>query len=606
MLEEYRRKLSQQTTSAALFTQPPVFDFLDPPPEPATDAGPWQVRKTHRREVVTLSIGPWIARETIWRHPATDQCSGSVELRRLVAPGCTYGYDVVVEIGRRLFVETQSARQIIALLKQSHVLLSPSTVADLGRRFIVLLALAHRRCTQRLRQAISLQGGYILHLDATYEDKSPLLMTGFDAVMEIILGNIKLPSEKAAGIVPFLRQLQECFGPPLAVVHDMSKGILAAVAEVFPNVPDFICHFHFLRDAGKDLCGADYDRLRQRLQTHGTVGRLRARLRKWRQKIQADPALQQALDQLPTRGWPAQPLPQAVLLAAYLLAHWVLAGLQQGRGYGFPFDRPLLALAHRAQEADAQLQSLLSDPPPGPWRRNVPLHRLATDLHALVHDYPLKQTLQGLESHSQVFDQLRQALRLAPVDGNQGLNHEGEALEMKILQQQVQAFAAQVRARLDYPTTPALQKMIEQIDHYGAKLFAAPLLVATPQGPRPILPQRTNNVMERLFRDFKRDYRHKTGCHSLGRSLRTLLPDTPLVKNLQNPEYLKILLDGQPSLAALFAQIDPTNVRQELVKARQTPEYLPRALQRFIAKLPDSNPIKNFIKNAPSNPLSSP
>ena len=191
-----------------------------------------------------------------------------------------------------------------ALLHQSHVQLSATTVADLGRRFIVLLALAHRRSTGRLRQAISLQGGYILHLDATYEEKSPLLMTGIDAVMEIVLGNVKLPSEKAQGLVPFLRHIQECFGPPLALVHDMSKGILAAIAEVFPDVPDFICHFHFLRDAGKDLLGTQYDTLRKGLQTHGTVGCLRARLRAWRQQILADPPLQQALEQ---RNRPAEP-----------------------------------------------------------------------------------------------------------------------------------------------------------------------------------------------------------------------------------------------------------------------------------------------------------
>jgi hypothetical protein len=556
--------------------------------------------------VVTLSIGPWIARETIWRNPTTAQRSGSADLRRLVAPGCTYGYDVVEEVGRKLFLQAQSVRQIIQLLKQSHVPLSPSTVADLGRRFIVLLALAHRRCTHRLRQAISLRGGYILHLDATYEDKSPMLMTGFDAVMDIVLGNIKLPSEKAEGIVPFLRRLKECFGPPLALVHDMSKGIRSAVEEVFPGIPDFICHFHFLRDTGKDLLGADYDRLRQRLQTHGTMGRLRARLRAWRLQIRADPPLKKALDQLPSGDWPTEPLEQAPLLAAYLLAQWILAGLQQGCGYGFPFDRPLLLLAQRAQEAYAQLQSLLSENQSGDWRCRLPLHHLAGELKSLVHDYPLKHNLSRLETYSQIFDQLRQALRMAPVNGKGGLNHPGEPVEMKTLQLQVQAFAAHVRARPDYAATPALQGMIEQIEHYGPQLFADPLTVSTPQGPRTIQPQRTNNVMERLFRDLKRNCRHRTGCHSLGRSLRTMLPDTPLVKNLQNPEYLKILLDGQPSLAALFAQIDPANVREELAKAQHTPEYVPRALQRFIANLPDPNPIKNFIENALPNRLSSP
>lgn len=551
--------------------------------------------------MITLSIGPWIARETIWWNPATDEVYPSDVLRRLVAPGCTYGYDVVVAVGRALFVEAQPVRQIITHLAQRQVHLSASTVADLGRRFIGLLAVAHRRCAGRLQQALALQGGYILHLDATYEDKSPMLMTGIDAVMEIVLGNIKLPSEKADGIVPFLRQLQQCFGPPLALVHDMSKGILAAIQQVFPGTPDFICHFHFLRDLGKDLCGAEYDTLRKRLQTHGTVGRLRARLRAWRKQIDADSPLREILAQLPVSGWPTQPLAQAPLLAAYLLAHWILEGLQQGQGYGFPFDRPLLALARRAQEVHAHLPSLISLGSRENWRRNLPFHHLGLDLKDLVNDRPLGHTLTRLETHAQLFDQLRQALRLAPVSGHRGLNHDGEGIEMKTLQREVQTVTEQVRARPDYSTTPALQKMIAQIEHYGPKLFAEPLVVSTPQGARTIQPQRTNNLMERLFRDFKRRCRRKTGCQALGRTLRTMLADTPLVTNLQNPEYLRILLNGQPSLEALFAQIDPASVRKEIEKAQQNPERVPRALKRFIANLTSPTLVKNFIQNLKSN-----
>ena len=178
--------------------------------------------KTRTRKVITLPIGQWIARETIWWDPTTEQVYPSAHLRRLVAPGCNYGYDILVYVGRALFVEAQPVRQIIAQLAQRHVHLSASTVTELGRRFVGLLALAHRRCAGRLQRAMSLQGGYILHLDATYEDKSPMLMTGIDAVMEIVLGTVKLPSEKASGIVPFLRHLKESFGPPLACVHDMS------------------------------------------------------------------------------------------------------------------------------------------------------------------------------------------------------------------------------------------------------------------------------------------------------------------------------------------------------------------------------------------------
>jgi hypothetical protein len=562
------------------------------------------VLKTTTRKVTTLAIGQFIARETLWWNPTTDQVCPAPGLRRLVAPACNYGYDVVTYVGRALFLDAQPVRQIIAELDRQHVHLSASTVTELGRRFIALLALAHRQSAPRLKEAMAFQGGYILHLDATYEDKSPLLMTGIDAVMEIVLGNIKLPSEKADGIIPFLRQLNDCFGPPLALVHDMSKGILCAVQQVFPGLPDYICHFHFLRDLGKDIFGAEYDTLRQRLQTHGTVGQLRARLRAWQKQIDADPQLQQALHQLPTEGLPTQSLAHAPLLAAYLLAHWVLAGLQQGQGYGFPFDRPLLALARRAQEVHAHLKSLKTLPPGEPWRENLPFHHLDLDLHDLVADRALANTLDRMETYIQPFEQLRQTLHIAPANAPEGLNHSGEAVDMKALEQQVQQFVAQVRARPDYASTPVFQKMVEQIEHYGQKLFAAPLVVSTPQGPRTIQPQRTNNIMERFFRDLKRDARRKTGAQALGRTLRTMLADTPLVKNLQNPGYLKILLNGQPNLEALFAQIEPATVRRELQRAQQNPEKVPRALKRFIASLRTSIPIKNFVEKIRSNRIS--
>jgi len=102
------------------------------------------------------------------------------------------------------------------------------------------------------------QGGYILHLDGTGEGGGPMLMSSLDSLSEIVLGNVKVPSEKTEQIVPFLEEIKRRFGVPLAVVHDMGRGILAAVQRVFPGVPDFVCHFHFLRDVGKDLLEADY------------------------------------------------------------------------------------------------------------------------------------------------------------------------------------------------------------------------------------------------------------------------------------------------------------------------------------------------------------
>lgn len=91
-------------------------------------------------------------------------------------------------------------------------------------------------------------------------------------------------------------------------------------------------------------------------------------------------------------------------MAAYLLAQWILAGLQHGCGYGFPFDRPLLVLAQRAQEAYVQLELLLAENQSGDWRSRLPLHHLAGELKSLVHDYPLKHNLSRLETYGQIFE----------------------------------------------------------------------------------------------------------------------------------------------------------------------------------------------------------
>jgi len=63
-----------------------------------------------------------------------------------------------------------------------------------------------------------------------------------------------------------------------------------------------------------------------------------------------------------------------------------------------------------------------------------------------------------------------------------------------------------------------------------------------------------------------------------------MLADTPIVKNLDNPQYMKILLDGKASLEELFAHIDPATVRAELQKSHNAPEKIPTPIKRLIRK----------------------
>ncbi len=62
---------------------------------------------------------------------------------------------------------------------------------------------------------------------------------------------VKLPSENSGQLIPFFENIKKAYGTPIANVHDMGKGILKAIKTVFPEIADFICHFHFLKDIAR-------------------------------------------------------------------------------------------------------------------------------------------------------------------------------------------------------------------------------------------------------------------------------------------------------------------------------------------------------------------
>jgi len=146
--------------------------------------------------------------------------------------------------------------------------------------------------------------------------------------------------------------------------------------------------------------------------------------------------------------------------------------------------------------------------------------------------------------------------------------------------------------------------MIEQIDKYWKKLFADPITIDGPNGKIQIQPQRTNNIMEQYFRDLKRDNRRKTGNNSSSRMLQNMLAQTPLARNLKNPEYLKILLDGKTSLEELFAEIEITRLRQEFQKAQQHPEKIPAKIKRIIDEPGYPEKLAHILKKSNSQPKS--
>lgn len=580
-------RLSRETLPSVLFPEPPVVRFA-----PETNTCPCGagllVQKTRRKKVFTM-IGPFIACETVAQCAVCSRTFHSGTLLRLVAGCCNVAYDVLVFVGQALFRRHLNAHEVRAELIARNVRLSTSEIDYLGRKFITYLALAHKRATPRIRQAMEMAGGYILHLDAMHEGDAPALMTGMDSLSEIVLANVKLPSEHADYIIPFLRKLKTDYGTPRACVHDMGSGILKAVAQVFPDALDFICQFHFLRDIGKDFLEPAYAELRSRLRSHAISTRLHTLAREARQCLAELGSRCATLAKTIKDAGPAEDTSLMPVAATYSLTLWALHGKHIGDGYGFPFDRPLFDFAERLLELYRRLPELLDllliDEEPD---ERQAIFKLACEVSYVGNDSALCQAVEELRWRSVVFDRLRKAMRIAPLDGTNGLNDEGTAVTMSTIRQGVERFRKELDNDPKLAADPLCIKMAEQIDKYWDKLFADPIMVDTPNGPVIIYPQRTNNMLEHFFRDERHDHRRKTGNDSMCRALQTMLADTPLIKNLDNPDYMKILLDGKANLEELFAELGTVHLAGAEELLADTDRILPgfRALMK-LPTLPD-------------------
>lgn len=534
-----------------------------------------KVHHTDTRKVYMLDIGKCKAHRTFMFCPDCKGVYPPEKFEKSVPSYSNVGYDVMVLTGRLIFCEHHTIMEALSELKQRNVHISSSQVAYLAQKFIFYLSVLHQQAGAMLKMRIRQKGGYILHIDGTCEGASPHLVSAIDEVSNFVLANVKIPSESKEQLVPFVQQIRKQYGEPLAVSSDMGRGLLSAIAEVFPNTPHYICHFHFLRDLGKDLLEEQYSIIRNTLKNSGISAQLRYRLRYYfdnkPQNINVGEISQIAQTSKPINMQDSAAIKQL----CHVLILWALDGRKQGNGFGFPFDRPHAEFYKRLYVLWEQLNTFQEK-----CITNKPIlkfiARIIDDLSPLVNDIQCMAAYQMLAKKQTVFDEFRQALAIALPNTTKGLNDAGEDIAMVTIEKRVKKFRNDLVKAKGYHKSTAYQKLIGQIDKYWEKLFCDSIKVSTPAGDSFIQPQRTNNILEQFFRGMRRSHRRTTGNSSMCKKLHSMIADTPLVKNLDNPEYMDIILNGKESLEETFAEISQKEVMKKMQEAKKDETKIPR------------------------------
>ena len=588
VLKKVLDQLIVNLSSQNLFPSVQVIHF-----RPELDICPWcdilmNVEKTRTKRAATLPIGTFTAHETLLYCQRCGYSTGSQELKSIIAEKCTFGYDVLEYVGKALFLRFHNADEVVKELADRNIGISANEIGYLAGKFIVYLSLIHHEIRQRIRAFMNLQGGYILHLDGTCEGSSPHLISVLDGISEIVLDNIKTPSEDSGHLIPFLKKIKEAYGDPVATVSDMHKGILKAIGEVLKGVLSFVCHYHFLKDLGKDFFGNENDMLRSRLSMHGIHGKLNTQARKLKNIMENSSIFAEefAGDIEEKRIQDSCPEEHVPLAATYFLIMWALAGRAYGNGFGFPFDQRYLVFYRRLQVLQPALHRLHGVKLRDNWKDNRIYNRIRYQLKSAIGDSTLKKTAETMEEKVEVFNRLRTAMRITLPENKKGLNDDGELVHIKTIEKAVQKFRDRVCREKSFPKDKTYKAMVEQIDNYWQMLFADPIVVKTEAGNLTLQPQRTNNILERFFRNLSRGHRKRSGTSAMGKMLKAMLPATPLASNLKNKRYIEILLNGKQTLAERFADIDSKKVREELAKISLEKEILSSKIRKMI-KDPD-------------------
>ena len=536
------------------------------------------------KKIATLAVGDLIAHETVYHCKKCGCTFHSRELRSLIPEKCNFGFDVIVFVGKSLFLRCRNYQEILSELKQKNVTVSLSEIGVLARKFVIYLSLLHKLVQRKTRRYMNINGGYILHMDGTCDGGSPHLISVLDGITEIVLDNVKLPSENSEDLIPFLERIKKAYGVPLAVVSDMGKGIALAVKKVFKNVPAFICHYHFLKALGKDLFGDENDIIRKKLQKYGIQGVLKKRARQIEERIADTTNLVDGfISGIESEKIPSNcPLNHVPEIAAYTLINWVLDGKKQGHGFGFPFDQIYLSFYQRLTELNSILHHLNKIKLQDDWKENRIYGKICHDLLDVINDAALRKAAVKMEEKVIVFNKLRKAMRITLPENKRGLNDNGDLSNIKTIEKEVKKFRDGLCKDKKYLENKDYQKMVEQIDKYWTKLFADPIIVKTKAGRIVIQPQRTNNILEQFFRKLMRSFRKRNGFNAMEKIIKAMLPDTPLVMNLKNKDYMRILLDRKKTLEERFAEIDSKKVREELEKSRSEMSMILPKIKKII------------------------
>lgn len=494
---------------------------------------------------------------------------------RQVPRGANYAYDLMVEVGLARFRDHRQDAEIQNQVQRQWGLSLPaSSIGMLAHAFLDGVAAIHAAHAPALRGRLAEDGGYAMHVDGTCESDTEVLFTAMAEPRGWILEVARMATENQREIAALMRRGLERFGTPLAVVRDLSPNIEKAKHEAIPQARDLICHYHFLENVGERLCEKHHSKLGtalRRRKIRVSLRSIRKDLVRWSRK--GERLFRSQIDQVLSQPDDLGELDPVALrrMVAYALLRWLDDYTADLQGEYFPFDLPNLAFYRRGRQL-AEMVAQLVSLPDFPQRELSTLKTIARHLAPLREDTELVTVATRLEKATALFQELRKLLRLTSRPGERLLRGRGGQLE-PVLAQQMQGRLRDWREKLqqrhdrerdeDQRSDQAI--VLNYLKKYATQLVGH--VIPIEGSVEPFIALRTNNPPEHRFKSLKQGVRRRLGIKTLRRQIQAMRPETLLVPNLADREYVNLVLDG--SLANLPREIAKHNDAAQVIRKQR-------------------------------------
>jgi len=519
-------------------------------------------QRTVKRYPVGILLGQPVLRHQIKKCPVCKTEYRYEKMNTLVPRHGNYAYDIIVEVGLQRFQRHRQNNEIQKDIQHSYGLAVPeSSINDLANRFLDYLAAVHYANAAVIRQMFADNGGYVAHFDGTCEVGTDILFTAIDEISGIVFLTCRIPTENVNDLKEFFDKCKRWFGVPLATMRDLSQNIDIARGEVFGDVLDLICQYHFLENVGKMLFKETHQQLSsllRKLKIRPGLKSLRNGL--VRRSKNVPPIEEKQFYEILNNPDKARQFDHAMILKylTYFIFRWLDDYCYELKGEYFPFDQPSLVFYGRCVKIYNLLNELLAAAS-FKGREKHTLTSIVRVLEPVRNDQNLVKKAKDLEKQVAIFKELRDILRFNRVDGKPILRQRPPRSSIKDarqIEQRLNEFRQQLQTKTtakDAVIVKSSQIIIDYLDKYSDKLVGH--LITVPANKQVILLDRTNNISEHRFGKTKTGWRRKLGTKKLTRHVQAARHEEFFVANLDCQDYINAVYGGSlDNMADYFAK----------------------------------------------------